>query len=159
MLRGRRKDPEPSFLDGLKVVAVDDDPLVHRAFRRILPTVDMVETHDVNAFISVLDALGTELPDALIVDRALPDGSGFDAVRAVRANPVLRDVVIIATTGGSVDRDRLEAVDSGADEYIPKVSDLHVIPELIERLCRLSGPERVTRRQAIRDRMFPGSGR
>lgn len=159
MPRFRRSAPEPSFLDDVKVVVVDDDPLVHRTIRRILPTVDMVETHDVEGFVKVLDASDGEPPVALIVDRSLPDGSGFDAIRAVRADARLRDIVVIATTGGSIDRDHLEAVDSGADAYLPKVSDLHVIPGLIEQLSQLSGPERATRRHAVRDRLFPGAGR
>lgn len=138
----------------LSVVVVDDDAQVHRTIRRALPNATVTETFTVAEFLGVLDG---SAPDVLIVDRALPDGSGFDAIRVIRSDRRLAEVPVIATTGGSVDRDQLEAVDAGADDYIPKVSDLHKLPLLIDRLLQLSAPERATRRAAVRDRYFPRS--
>jgi DNA-binding response OmpR family regulator len=112
---------------------------------------DVIETHDLDAFLRAVEAVPA---GAVIVDRSLIGASGFVAIRAVRAAPEHREVVIVATTGSSVDRGRLEAIDACADEYLPKVSELHTMPSVIERICCRFGPERAARRAAVRERYF-----
>lgn len=64
-----------------------------------------------------LIAAGTRKPDLVILDLGLPDGSGTDFVRAVRAWSTMPIIVLSARTEES---DKVEALDAGADDYLIK---------------------------------------
>jgi two-component system KDP operon response regulator KdpE len=60
---------------------------------------------------------GTRKPDLAILDLGLPDGSGTDFIRAVRAWSSMPIVVLSAR---SDEQDKVEALDAGADDYLTK---------------------------------------
>jgi len=60
---------------------------------------------------------GTRKPDLVILDLGLPDGNGTDFIRAVRAWSSLPIVVLSARVE---ERDKVEALDAGADDYLAK---------------------------------------
>ena len=63
-----------------------------------------------------LDA-GTRQSDLLIVDLGLPDGSGLDLIRHVRA---WSGVPIVVLSARSEEADKIAALDAGADDYLTK---------------------------------------
>ncbi len=92
-------------------------------------------------------------PDLLLLDLALPDGSGLDVLRQVRANagaiprfdPEL-PVIVLSGRGSGIDRVR--GLDAGADDYVVKpfaVDELRarIGAVLRRRLPRRDGPVRV----------------
>ncbi|HEY6889393.1 MAG TPA: PAS domain S-box protein, partial [Solirubrobacter sp.] len=78
-------------------------------------------------------AVATLRPDVLICDIGLPDVSGYEVIRAVRAMPEGPHVFAIALTGYAQPRDREQALAAGFDAHIPKP------PELEELLAMLGG--------------------
>jgi diguanylate cyclase (GGDEF)-like protein len=78
-----------------------------------------------------LDAIGKRIPDAMIVDVVLPDGSGYDVVEALREAPGGEGVgtIVVSASHGFVDKVR--AIRSGADAFVGKPLDL---PALVRRL-------------------------
>lgn len=74
-------------------------------------------------------ALDTEPMDAVLLDLCLPDGEGLDLLRRWRAR--CSDLPVIVITARSDLQDRLDGLDSGADDYLVKP---FAIPELIARL-------------------------
>jgi two-component system KDP operon response regulator KdpE len=60
---------------------------------------------------------GTRKPDLVILDLGLPDGSGVDFIRAVRAWSAMPIVVLSARVE---EHDKVEALDAGADDYLTK---------------------------------------
>jgi two-component system OmpR family response regulator len=79
--------------------------------------------------------------DAVVLDLVLPDGSGLDVCRAMRAAGDWTPVLLL-TALGTV-RDRVAGLDAGADDYLAKP---FAFDELLARLRAL------TRRPAPRDR-------
>lgn len=71
--------------------------------------------------------------DVLVLDVLLPDGSGVDLCRAVRAEGVSTPI-LICTARDAVE-DRVRGLDSGADDYLVKPFSF---PELLARLRALS---------------------
>jgi two-component system KDP operon response regulator KdpE len=60
---------------------------------------------------------GTRKPDLVILDLGLPDGSGVDFIREVRAWSAMPIVVLSARVE---EHDKVEALDAGADDYLTK---------------------------------------
>ena len=56
-------------------------------------------------------------PDVVILDLGLPDMDGMDVLKAVREWSILPIIVVSARTN---ERDKVEALDLGADDYITK---------------------------------------
>jgi two-component system KDP operon response regulator KdpE len=81
---------------------------------------------------------GTRKPDLVILDLGLPDGDGMDLIRSVRAWSNLPIIVLSARAG---ERDKVAALDAGADDYLDKPFG---VDELVARV-----------RVALRRRMRP----
>ena len=78
-------------------------------------------------------------PDLIVLDLDLPDLSGFDVARELRAQPATRHIPLIAATGYShvVLQDR--AMQSGFDSIIVKPCDPDALVVEIERLLSAHG--------------------
>jgi DNA-binding response OmpR family regulator len=59
-------------------------------------------------------------PDMIILDIGLPDITGFDLCKKIRKDNVTKDYPIIMLTARSEDRDKIEGLSLGADDYITK---------------------------------------
>ena len=62
-------------------------------------------------------------PEVAIVDVGLPDMSGYDLARAIRALPAAGRVTLIAHTGYGQDADRERAREAGFDHHMVKPID------------------------------------
>jgi len=114
------------------VLVVDDDRAVRESLRRSL---------EFNGYAVSLAADGAEalagigqlVPDVVLLDLILPDGSGLDVTRAIREERKL-DVPIIVLSAHGEERTKIEALDLGADDYLTKPFALQ---ELLARLRAL----------------------
>ena len=70
----------------------------------------------------------TSKPDIIILDLGLPDIEGIDIIRKIRT---WSNVPIIVVSARSEDKDKIEALDSGADDYLTKPFS---VDELLARL-------------------------
>ena len=59
-------------------------------------------------------------PDLILLDIQLPLMDGYAVARALRSNPALRAVPIIAVTSYAMNGDRKHALNAGCDAYIEK---------------------------------------
>ncbi|MBP9866369.1 MAG: response regulator [Candidatus Omnitrophica bacterium] len=118
----------------MRLLLVEDNPidvkLVQAAFRRQADEVIVLET--VGDLQSGLAALQTSEPfDLILLDLTLPDSAGLDTFRRVNASAP--DIAVIVATGTDDEKLALEAMHSGAQDYLVKGRfDLH---SLI-RICR-----------------------
>lgn len=62
----------------------------------------------------------TKVPDLVILDLMLPDVSGLDVCRTLKANPLTKDVPIIIASARSEEVDRIVGLELGADDYVVK---------------------------------------
>ncbi len=67
-------------------------------------------------------------PDVVTLDLGLPDGSGFEVLRAIREGGAPARVIVV--TGESDERYRRASLEAGADEFLDK-ANLERLPELL----------------------------
>jgi two-component system KDP operon response regulator KdpE len=113
-----------------RVLVVDDDPQLQRALRITLRAAgfDVVTAGDGR---TALAGAAAEHPDIVVLDLGLPDLDGTEVLAGLRpwfAGPVL---VLSARADG---RDKVDALDAGADDYVTKPFDMG---ELLARLRAL----------------------
>lgn len=68
--------------------------------------------------------------DFILLDLGLPDGDGFEVLKALKSIKGREDAVIILTARSAVD-DRIKGLEGGADDYLPKPFSLN---ELLARM-------------------------
>ena len=67
-----------------------------------------------------LDLAEKEMPDLILLDVMIPDISGIDIARKIRATPEIASIPIIMFTARSQVDDKVEGLEAGADAYITK---------------------------------------
>lgn len=73
------------------------------------------------------------VPDLVLMDIQLPEMSGLDAIRAIRADSRTAQIPIIAVTALAMPNDHEACLRAGANAYISKPVRLKALSELIER--------------------------
>ncbi len=105
----------------ISVLLVDDHELIRQGLRRAFERdgeFDVVgEAGSVN---EALRLIGLITPDVVIFDVRLPDGSGLDAIRKIRADR--KDLGIVVLTMYAGDEQLFEALEAGASAFVPKNS-------------------------------------
>ncbi len=72
-------------------------------------------------------------PDVALVDIGLPRLDGFGVARAIRKNPVLDDIVLVALTGYGAEDDVTAARAAGFTEHLTKPADVNKLKEILAR--------------------------
>ena len=75
--------------------------------------------------------------DALVLDLGLPDRDGLDVITELRAK-AMRLPILILTARGGID-DRVEGLDRGADDYLPKPFAMKELAARLRALLRRPG--------------------
>jgi pilus assembly protein CpaE len=73
-------------------------------------------------------------PDLAIIDVMMPDMTGYDVVRQLRANPATVSLPIIILTARGQPVDRQAALEAGADDYMSKPVTMAELYERVEEL-------------------------
>ena len=119
------------------LLLVDDEPQIRRVLQTTLYEAGYGVILAKNGQEGI-DKVVREHPDLVLLDINLPDMSGFDACRLIRlsfAGPIL-----MVTVRNSV-RDKIDALDAGADDYIVKPFAMAELLARIRAALRRSGAE------------------
>ncbi|MBI4320384.1 MAG: response regulator transcription factor [Chloroflexi bacterium] len=130
-----------SQMAGARILVVDDDPSILRAVRIILARHGFQVDTAATGGEGVERFLGSH-PDLLLLDLGLPDVDGFEVIRTIRAGA---STPIIVLSVREAERDKVAALDLGADDYLTKPFG---VDELLARI-------RVALRHAARPAQGP----
>jgi two-component system KDP operon response regulator KdpE len=101
---------------GAQILVVDDEPNLLHAVRTALERNGaLVQTADTGQ--GALAALGRYHPDLMLLDLGLPDIDGLEVIRQVREREST-PIVVLSVRGA--ERDKVTALDLGADDYLTK---------------------------------------
>jgi two-component system copper resistance phosphate regulon response regulator CusR len=115
----------------MRILVVEDDPdmsrFIARGLREQSYAVDVAATGD-----AAIEAAATATYDLIILDVMIPPPDGFEVCRQLRAEG--NDASILMLTARDSLADRVEGLDSGADDYLVKPFEF---AELLARLRAL----------------------
>jgi len=98
------------------VVLIEDEPQIRRFLRATL-TGQGYRLFEATTGADGLVEVGSRQPDVVIVDLGLPDIDGIDVIRRLREWTA---VPIIVLSARGQERDKVTALDIGADDYVSK---------------------------------------
>ena len=70
--------------------------------------------------ISMLEALKTEKPELIVLDIMLPSKDGVEVLKEIRNDPETRKIPVIMATAKGTEMDKIQGLDTGADDYLVK---------------------------------------
>jgi two-component system KDP operon response regulator KdpE len=119
------------------VLIVDDNPQIRRALRAILISQGFV-VMDARTGEEALDLIRKERVDLVLLDVNLPGMSGFETCSEIRRTS---DVPVIMLTVRNSERDKVQAFDAGADDYIVKPFGAEELTARVRATLRRAGSE------------------
>lgn len=85
--------------------------------------------------------INAELPDLILLDWMLPGSTGLNLARNLRSSERTRDIPIIMLTAKSSEADKVEGLESGADDYITKPFSPKELMARIKAVLRRRAPQ------------------
>jgi two-component system KDP operon response regulator KdpE len=122
-------------MTGTRVLIVDDEAQIRRALRTGLTghgyVVELAEDGE-----AALTAIATHPPEVIVLDLVMPGIDGFEVLRQTRA---WSQVPVIVLSAHGEERDKVEALDLGADDYLTKPFGMSELLARLRAVLRRAG--------------------
>lgn len=109
------------------ILVIDDDPQIRRVMKMTLSTHGYVVA-DARTGEEGLNELRSGTYDLVVLDMNMPGMGGIETCRLIRSSS---EIAIIMLTVNNTEKDKVEALDAGADDYVTKPFST---PELLARI-------------------------
>ncbi|MFC1666480.1 response regulator transcription factor [Candidatus Omnitrophota bacterium] len=118
-----------------KILVVDDEPQLVEMLKMRLDAAnyDVIVAHD---GFEALDKARKEKPDLILLDIMLPKMDGYRVCRTLKFDERYKDIYIIIFTARVQEKDRKTGEEVGADAYIVKPFESHVLLGKIKELLK-----------------------
>ena len=100
-------------------MVVEDHPLSIKLFSVLLETRGC-EVFQVGTITEAVNLAHSHVPDLILLDMRLPDGSGLDVMQRLRQHERTKGIPIIVVTASPIDRDRADAHEAGCNAFLVK---------------------------------------
>ena len=110
-----------------KILVVDDDPHIRRVMKATLVG-HQYEVIEARTGEEALETLPSEMPSLVLLDMNMPGMGGLETCRAIRGGS---DIPVIILSVRNTEKDKVAALDAGADDYVTKPFG---IEELLARI-------------------------
>lgn len=124
-------------MNGASILVIEDEPQIRGMLCQNLAAEGLSAQGAAN-LAQAREVLGQANIQLAIVDLGLPDGSGLDFIRELRAWSAMPVLVLSAR---SLERDKIEALDTGADDYLTKPFQRGELLARVRALLRRAGGE------------------
>ena len=91
--------------------------------------------------ISMLEALKTEKPELIVLDIMLPGKDGVEVLKEIRQSPETRKIPVIMATAKGTEMDKIQGLDTGADDYLVKPFGVMEMVSRIKAVLRRCEPD------------------
>ena len=118
-----------------RILVVDDDREIVRIIRAYLEKAGytVATAYDGETALHIIRG---DRPDLVVLDLMLPDRDGLDITHIVRGDPSLAATPIVMLTARVEGEDRVQGLDLGADDYIPKPFNPHEVVARVRAVLR-----------------------
>lgn len=114
-------------MSGARILVVDDEPKIRRVMRTTL-TGAGYQVDDAKTGEEALEKVREFRPDLVLLDINMPGIGGLETCRSIRSGA---EIAIIMLTVRNSEKDKVDALDAGADDFITKPFST---PELMARI-------------------------
>jgi two-component system cell cycle response regulator DivK len=116
------------------VLVVEDNDLNMKLFH------DLLEAHGYSVLQAKDGMEGWRMarehrPDLILMDIQLPDVSGLEVTKWLKADETLKSIPVIAITAFAMDGDKEKMLEGGCDAYIPKPISVPVFLQAVEHFA------------------------
>ena len=101
--------------------------------------------------ISMLEALKNEKPELIVLDIMLPGKDGVDVLKEIRSNPDTRKIPVIMATAKGTEMDKIQGLDTGADDYLVKPFGVMEMVSRIKAVLRRCEPDETVQELTVGD--------
>ena len=132
------------------VLNVDDDDTARYVKTRILRQAGFV-VREADCGAQALELARTEHPGVVVLDVRLPDISGIEVCRRLKADEATADILVLQTSAALVGtEDRVRGLQGGADHYLAQPFSADELVASVQALLRIHRAERSMRAEAHR---------
>ena len=119
----------------MKILVIDDEEHILELlkFNLELSGFDVCVSSEAN---QAIELIGKEKPDLLLLDWMLPKISGIDILRKIRQDENIYDLPVIMLTAKSMEDDKIQGLNVGADDYITKPFSIKELMARINTILR-----------------------
>jgi two-component system KDP operon response regulator KdpE len=120
-----------------KILVVDDDPQIRRVMKATLVghNYEVVEARTGE---EALETMPGESPNLILLDMNMPGMGGLETCRTIRAGS---DTPVIILSVRNTEKDKVAALDAGADDYVTKPFGIEELLARIRAALRRTSPE------------------
>ena len=122
------------------ILIVEDETPVREMLRFLLLQGGM-QVREAQDAVAARQHLSEERPDLLILDWMLPGQSGVALARDLRQHPDTREIPIIMLTARAGEDDKVQGLESGADDYVTKPFSPREFLARVKALLRRASPQ------------------
>jgi len=126
------RHPQESVIRRLRVLVIDDYPDSAASTAMLMSLLG----HDCRSACTGSEGLAVAEqfhPEVILLDIGLPDLSGYEVVKQLRARNAKRPAYIVAVTGRGQPEDRARALAAGFDQHVLKPADTTTIKAILRR--------------------------
>lgn len=92
--------------------------------------------------VSMLEALKTEKPDLIVLDIMLPEIDGVEVLKIIKENRETAKIPVIMATAKGTEMDKIQGLDTGADDYLVKPFGVMEMVSRIKAVLRRCEPKK-----------------
>ncbi len=118
----------------MRILVVDDFATMRKVIKNLLRQIGYQNVTEAEDGVAALKELRSQKIDFVISDWNMPNMTGIELLRAVRADSELSSLPFLMVTAESLKENVLEAVKAGVSNYIVKPFTAEVLSEKIEKI-------------------------
>ena len=118
----------------MKFLVVDDFSTMRRIVRNLLKELGFTNVQEAEDGVDGLNKLRSEEFDFVVSDWNMPNMTGIDMLRAIRADPTLKHLPVLMVTAEAKRENIIEAAQAGASGYVVKPFTAGTLDEKLKKI-------------------------
>ena len=128
--------PDAATLPPTRLLVVDDNPTSLAVLNKLFAD-DYAVTTATGGLAALAACAQGAPPDLALMDVQMPDITGFEAVRRMRAKPELANIPVMFVTADDSDAARTEGLELGAVDFVPKTMSPKLLRQRVRNFLRI----------------------
>jgi len=118
----------------MRILVVDDFSTMRRILKNILKQIGYTDIDEAEDGNGALAKLRQDKYDLVVSDWNMPNMSGLDLLKAIRADSALNGTPVLMVTAEAKKENVVEAIKAGVNNYVVKPFTAEVLREKIEKV-------------------------